>query len=250
MISEDLFFTPFLLEGFTDGETIFCFSCDIRNLSKLDLQVLKNLLSQTEIERCSRFRHNDDAIRFSVGRGILRTWSGKLLNCSPQSVPVRVNQAGKPSLVGSDIEVTISHSGNIVLVAFSYGFPIGIDVEEIEPSVQGTAAVHCAETAQFYHIVANPCAELDFFRTWTQIEAILKMYGRGFLDDIAFCQTYKTALNSLVSENDGPLTLMNVPVADGYVGALACMEKAVHINWYDLTRSSRRSGALFPVSDR
>lgn len=93
------------------------------------------------------------------------------------------NSLGKPVLimpgVPSAIEVSLSHSGPMVMAGISDIGPIGVDVEHraLSRSIQEIAAysfgpLECSEV--------EACGQQVFFRIWTLREALSKASGVGF----------------------------------------------------------------------
>jgi 4'-phosphopantetheinyl transferase len=93
------------------------------------------------------------------------------------------NQDGKPMLVDSDgqsaFEVSLSHSGPIVLAGITDLGKIGVDLEFQTPSrsISEIAAYAFGQHEQTIVESAGPSA---FYRIWTLREALAKACGIGF----------------------------------------------------------------------
>jgi len=88
---------------------------------------------------------------------------------------------GKPYVKGMQC-FNISHSGNIVIVAFSL-FDIGIDIE-LKREIDFNSVVdyiHPLEKAEFLY--SNNYTD-SFFKIWTRKEAFLKAKGNGIVDGL------------------------------------------------------------------
>ena len=93
---------------------------------------------------------------------------------------LEITRYGKPFIPGGP-EFSISHSGDMVVVAVFQSGVVGIDVEKIR-------AVNLDDFSRYLPEVANLHEKYDadqvnnlFFDCWTQKEAVLKGYGKGLL---------------------------------------------------------------------
>lgn len=94
---------------------------------------------------------------------------------------LEVDRYGKPFIPGGP-EFSISHSGDIVVLAVIQNGAVGIDIEEIRP-------INIEDFSQPLPEIANLSEKYDknhinphFFDCWTQKEAVLKGYGKGLLE--------------------------------------------------------------------
>ena len=93
---------------------------------------------------------------------------------------LQVSQYGKPFIEGGP-EFNISHSENIVVLAFAGNQPVGIDIEKIRSMDMNDFSKELPETAALYeHYDADRANQL-FFDCWTKKEAVLKARGKGLL---------------------------------------------------------------------
>lgn len=142
-------------------------------------EAVQPLVTSKERLAANRFVHKGDAIRHLVGRAIVR---GVITGINSQ-LKIRdfsFSGFGKPFEADSDIQFSISHSGEMVWTAFCRESPVGIDVEKII-SIQ-----EIFELAEIFH--PEECAAIReqlpnninaFYRCWTRKEAILKATGLG-----------------------------------------------------------------------
>ena len=148
------------------------------------------LLDDIERERHDAYRQAVDRARFLTGRVVAKYALGSLLGADPGSVvldstcPDCGRTHGKPRIVapaGAHLEMSISHSGDLVGVAVTAGLPVGIDVEqERDVEVDGLVRMTLSPAEQSVW-AAVPPADRDaaFFTYWSRKEAILKATGRG-----------------------------------------------------------------------
>ena len=150
------------------------------------------LLDSTELARCSSFARESDLARFVTGRMLTRTALASLTGIAPEEVRLRTfcphcaGPHGKPQVVGAaeGWELSISHSGDVVVVALALGSPLGIDVERFEPwdgpglPPEYELVLTAAERAAIELLpeARRPRACLTY---WTRKEAVLKATGEG-----------------------------------------------------------------------
>jgi len=144
------------------------------------------ILSPDEQQRAQRFHFERDRVRFIAARGILRRCLGAFLETTADRVRFRYTEYGKPSLSvefsSARINFNISHSGSSVLLAFSIGRELGVDIEEIRPDF-ATAEIakryfSALEVKTLRSLPASVQAEA-FFNCWTRKEAYIKAIGEG-----------------------------------------------------------------------
>ena len=183
------------------------------------------MLSDEERSRAEAFLRSVDRDRYLVAHTALRRELAERLGTSPAEVPLTRADCplcggphGRPSVPGDPLHFSLSHAGDLVLLAFA-GRPVGVDVEqEPEVSVVGNiaSALHPREHAE---LTAAPERERPaaFARCWTRKEAYLKGTGTGLGENLSV--TYVGSGAQPVSP-DG-WTLADVPVPSGYAAATA-----------------------------
>jgi 4'-phosphopantetheinyl transferase len=143
------------------------------------------LLSADEKERAARFYRQLDRDRFVVTRELLRFILSRYLDASPSSLRFVKNEHGKPCLTGSGeaLSFNVSHSGNVVLLAFARRRALGVDVERLDATVDcdrlAKRLFSPAELAQLAHFTGAEERVRAFFRCWTRKEAYIKGQGAG-----------------------------------------------------------------------
>src|SRR5581483_6699850 len=157
---------------------------------------LAALLDGTERERWSGYRRAEDRNRFLVGCSLAKSVAAGELGLTAAEIALDRTCAqcgkphGKPRLVGSDLELSVSHSGDRVAVAAARGAPVGVDVEDANGRARGEddqAALERyvlsdAEMATYPVGPAVPDAEQrlrNFLVIWTRKEAVTKATGDG-----------------------------------------------------------------------
>lgn len=152
------------------------------------------LLDPAERRRHDAYRRREDRDRFLVGAVLVRLICARELSIEPAQVRLdrRCPDCGRPhgkvrlaaGKPGPDdpLEVSISHSGDWVVVAACHSGAVGVDVERISPTVDhtGVARIAFAES-EATHLAALPpdARAAGFTRYWTRKEAAAKAVGEG-----------------------------------------------------------------------
>jgi 4'-phosphopantetheinyl transferase len=148
--------------------------------------LLEASLSVEERARASRFRHSVDRSRFVAAHGALRAILGRCLGVEPSCLRFSYGRFGKPALSGppgaSSVEFNLSHSGDLALVAASFGRRLGIDLERIDASRSGQEIAERFFSPREIAALRSFPRERQtdaFFACWTRKEAYLKARGDG-----------------------------------------------------------------------
>jgi 4'-phosphopantetheinyl transferase len=148
---------------------------------------LYGLLDEVERGRFAGYRREADKLRFLTGRALIRGVVSRELGIKPSEVVLDSScfecgkPHGKPKIVGSTLEVSISHSGDWVALVMTDGAPVGIDVEEVrDAEVDGLAGI-CFSPPELttFKSVADEDRRGAFFTYWARKEAVLKATGKG-----------------------------------------------------------------------
>jgi len=115
---------------------------------------------------------------FLAGRRLVRNVLSRWLSMDPVNLQIRLSSEGRPYLVGDSVPFfSITHSGDLVMVAFS-GEEIGADLE-IERQLDSVALASRFFSDQEALLIKDENNEETFFRLWTCREAAIKADGRG-----------------------------------------------------------------------
>jgi len=148
---------------------------------------LLGMLDEIERGRYANYRREIDRLRFLTGRALIRAVAGTSLSIEPAAVELDSScfdcgkPHGKPKVVGSTLEVSISHSGDRVVLAVTTGAPVGVDVEEVRAAEVDDLAGIAFSPAELTVFGAVPEAQRRgaFFTYWARKEAVLKATGKG-----------------------------------------------------------------------
>ena len=170
-----------------------------------------NLLSPPEWLRAERFHFRRDRQRFIAGRALLRTVLARYVGGDPRDLEFSSGPHGKPELVGSALRFNVSHSGDLFLLALTYGREVGVDVEEMREHLPfEMLADHYFEPEDAWNLrlLEAPEKASRFYDLWTGKEAQLKAGGTGLAHGPHVPAPERWSLLSLRP-------------ADGFAGALA-----------------------------
>ena len=203
---------------------------------------LAALLDDAERERFTSYVHQPSRERFLTGCSLAKSAVAAASGVDPREVRLdrtcaRCGEAhGKPRVSGSDLELSVSHSGDRVAVAVTRKTPIGVDVEETDARARGgddpgaleRYVLSEAEQAAFDTGLAPADRRRNFLVIWTRKEAVLKATGDGLnvsLHDLVVAAPTAPA-EVLAWPYAGPpaaVVLRDLDVGPGYVAALAVL---------------------------
>lgn len=183
------------------------------------------VLDEEEHRRVAGFRRGRDRSTYLVAHVALRKLLGAQLKLAPHRVtlhreacPLCDEAHGRPAVDGGELHFSLSHSRNLVLLAFCTE-PVGADVEEMpsaRTAAQITGALHPREAAELDRLPRterpSACA-----RVWVRKEAYLKGIGTGLARDPSL---------DYLGAAPGPVALaqwrvVDVAVPPGYAAAVA-----------------------------
>jgi len=152
--------------------------------SESALADLVKLLSADERVRASRFHFEKDSHRFTVARASVRAILAGYTLSQAGDLQFLYSQQGKPALADDarDIRFSISHSGDLALLAVALGREVGVDVEAIREDVETDKLAErffSPRERESLRALSLEKRGRAFFRCWTCKEAFLKAQGVG-----------------------------------------------------------------------
>ncbi len=190
-------------------------------------------LDASERERLAAYRRQEDKDRFLLGCTIVRRLLARRQQLPPASIRLdrRCDDCGRPhgKVRAEGAELSITHSGDLVGVAFHPSTPIGLDVELVNPSVDAVALARLSlAPAETDDLVRRPPAEraAAFTTYWTRKEAAIKATGEGIRADLTkLVVTPPDQPAAVVSwpGHPGPIQLIDVDSALNHRAALAAL---------------------------
>lgn len=178
------------------------------------------ILSADERSRAARFRFAEDRHRFTVAHGRLRQVLAAHVGGDASALQFDSGPHGKPFLRGHRVEFSLSHSGDIVLIALA-SLPVGADVERVieREGLKGVAAEFFTAGERMW-LRAQADQIRAFYRLWTIKEAALKADGRGIPAGLRETAVDLSTLEQ-VSVEGRRWSIRELPVGPGYCAAVA-----------------------------
>jgi 4'-phosphopantetheinyl transferase len=191
---------------------------------------LQYLLSNDEQTQMDKYKVHDDRMRFCIGRAMLRFLSGRYLNIDSR-LQLSVSDMGKPywQQYNDRLSFNISHSGQWVIIAFTSGREIGIDVEAINNSAKfdfRNIAKHSFHKDEIAAIDTSSTPRDIFYDIWSCKEAVIKALGIGLHCDLQKLSVLPLpALNqwSEITYKNDSVTISKFAVDNNYTSAVAIM---------------------------
>jgi len=144
---------------------------------------LASSLPEEERGRAARLRRPDARRHYVAGRTLLRRVLGAVLCVPPSGIRFAYSAAGKPSLsspANDTLRFSLSHAGDMILVALAHGMDVGVDVERVRgvPAAE-RIALRMFETPTLGVLRSLSAQDrvLAFLHAWTQREAVVKAIG-------------------------------------------------------------------------
>jgi len=205
------------------------------------------LLDETERRRWAAYRRDEDRERFLAGCALAKTALAGYTGQRPADV--RFDRTcgecgkphGKPALAGGepgaggDLEHSVAHSGDLVVVAVARA-PVGVDVEQLDgrahavggggdPKALARLVLADAERTALAAVHLSGRARA-FLVAWTRKEAVTKATGDGlraaFSDVVVAADAGRPRLVSWpYPQAPESVSLHDLDVDTGYVAALA-----------------------------
>jgi 4'-phosphopantetheinyl transferase len=173
-----------------------------------EIEFFESVLSTEEIERAWRYGTNQLRDQFVVRRGLLRVLLSQHLNCRPTAIELSTTRHGKLQVVGTPLQINVSASRDIALYAVSPYNPVGVDIEWLDstlPISDGVLNYLGSADKQRISRLPHRNQSEEFLRCWVRMEAKMKAIGLGLVESPAPIEG---------------LTIHDLPVPEGYVGAM------------------------------
>lgn len=192
------------------------------NIDDDEIQFLKTILSADELQRASNFIFEKDQKRFIIARARLRQLLSRYTGLAPAEIVFSHTENGKPYLSHNpfQIEFNISHSHELILLAFTNGTAVGIDIEHLRHDINAEDIAErfftCNEISTLKQLPDSQKTPY-FFQIWAKKEAIIKMLGTGLFQRTDEIEVEKTP----------DRFIYELFPADDYAAAL-CTEKLIN----------------------
>lgn len=198
------------------------------------LPAMAALLDDDERRRHATIVHPIDRRRFVVAHAVTRRLVGAVLDAPPDALRWAHNANGKPSLTGpyTGVEVNLSHSGDLVMVAVSARRPVGVDLQRVMPGLD------CAAMARRFYppgeaaLVTGDGGHERFAALWARKESLVKAAGARLTRGLA---TPVAGPAPVVVQHDGPFRIDDLAAPAGFRAAVALAgEEPFTVTQHDL----------------
>ncbi len=217
-----------------DADAIHVWQASIAALAQCE-PYFDRLLDAEERARGNRYHAAADRARHIVSRGILRALAAHYLDVDARALHFAQGPFGKPHLAASShaaLTFNLSHSGDVVLLAFACNGEVGIDVEHWNDRLDDQARARLAESAfsvqesTTLHALPLGQRETAFYATWSRKEAYLKGTGLGVSGGLTHFTVTASDDVRLIADHRHPAHVLqwrlhDIDVGDGYSAALA-----------------------------
>jgi 4'-phosphopantetheinyl transferase len=188
--------------------------------------LLHGTLSDEETEALSGIAEAGRRERVRVAWAVRRTVIAHTLTCAPRDVRIVRPWRGAPTLdmPGRRLHFSLSHSGDAMLFAISDAVRVGVDLEQIDDEVSPVRLARrffTAREADEIERLSSAAARDVFFRLWTRKEAVLKGVGGGVPSRLRAVPVALAPGRCSLSIGGVEWTIADLPVPEGYAGALA-----------------------------
>ncbi|ARI51188.1 hypothetical protein A6E92_02815 [Streptomyces sp. S8] len=195
-----------------------------------EVESLAGLLDVRERARLETLRSAEHRRRFTVAHARTRQALGERLGLPAVRVRFRFGPHGKPGLDGDaearDLRFSLTHSGELAVVALSRGREVGVDVEHLDPSrdpVRFAARWFPPDESAWVAGAAAQDRLPGCLRLWTRKEACVKATGGRLVQGLAL--PVGTAPHPQTVKGPpgfpGPWTVMDLPAGPAHAGAVA-----------------------------
>lgn len=161
----------------------------VASLDDVDTISKKPMLWGDEIERCHRFRRQEDQQRYILAHALKRYCLSQYLQVPAHSLAFSSGAKGKPYCTHKDAPAfNLSHSGDFVLMGLSSISHIGVDVERLDRDVSEDIFPRVLSREQRTKVMNSRDPSYEFMCYWTQKEAVSKALGLGLSIDFTSIQ--------------------------------------------------------------
>jgi 4'-phosphopantetheinyl transferase len=155
------------------------------DISGRDVAPLVTLLDAGERARADRYVSEPARRLFIASRAAQRVVAARYLHTDPRAVRLvrrcptcGSTDHGRPTLTdATDLDFSVSHTGDLVALAFRRGGRVGLDVELTDRRVDVEKMVGSVLADR--EVMGFDRTPGSFYRLWTRKEATLKLAGHG-----------------------------------------------------------------------
>ncbi len=181
------------------------------------------MLAAGERERATAIRDRDDARFWAASRIAMRLLIAS--HCGPSFARAEIvaDPSGRPRLAGSDIEISVSHSRPLALVAISPS-PVGVDVEahrQVRLSASRRSAIEASAIEVADGTRLPGAGDARFIAAWCRLEALAKATGLGVARTLTRLGARGHGGASTERAGTSAWAVRDIEVGPGFAAALA-----------------------------
>lgn len=187
------------------------------------------LLTDDDLARVGRLARQEDRARSVLAAVLARVAAARALGLPPAEVVIQRVCAhcggphGKPVVRGTALNLSLSHSAELVVAAVTFAGPVGVDVESMTTRLPSQLA------GAVVPVASRGWSARDALVSWCRTEAVVKATGEGLLVPLS---------EVVVSTPDEPPRLLayrgsvldaqvvDLSMRPGFVGALVVLTDA------------------------
>ncbi len=157
------------------------------------IEYFENRINGEDKLKADRLHKGRDNKTILLCYTMLRLILSKKLNMSPEDISYTTGIKGKPEIAGGGLSFNITHTLNSFAFAISEHSGIGIDLEELNGTMNFVPVVKrffSVNEGEF--ILKSPGKSRErFFLLWTRKEALLKGIGTGIVPHLSEIEVFK-----------------------------------------------------------
>lgn len=193
------------------------------------------VLSDDEARRLARIRLPADRLRYAGTRVALRQILAWRLKRRPSALAFFRSTSGKLRLVDQGwhgvTHFSLSHTGSFALIAVTDHCEVGVDIEQIRPSVQWAriaARYFPSAVREGLRLEGDDAVTLST-RLWCRLEALAKATGQGIVEQTVLPGWASVVSSSLgqgtysCASDGGMQSIADLFAPPGYCAALAAL---------------------------
>ena len=193
-----------------------------------------NLLDEIELDRYHNLYFLKDKKRFVVSRGFSKMILSKYADLEPSEITLWNDSLGKPFQNGHrDLQISLSHSGNLFTLAISQQKRVGVDIEYIKRKINlQNMSMHFlnAKEKKTLETCVKTQKKRVFYEYWTKKEALIKATGEKDFKKINIPLNLGTDVVDINDSKGNPSSWVISPLntSRDYVGTLVCENRSLY----------------------
>jgi phosphopantetheinyl transferase len=196
------------------------------------------MLTAEEVEDIDRLAMEQDRRTAAVSRAAWREAAASFLGIEPMDVVVARTPYGRPFAEGLErtvVDLSTSHSGDMVALAVGNGILVGVDVQATGGLQIDEHIGRAVETVIGPAIDLVPDATERTLLAWCILEALLKADGRGMHLSLSLVSSEVRSLWGWNSSRVGGTAwwVRRLSTPAGFVGAVAAAGPVIDIDFFD-----------------